>query len=466
MTIDPPRSFMAHLPLAAASLAAMIAVQADEALAAERRRASATAPAIVAWYRLEAMPLPLPEDARAASLALDFRMGGISDLVAAPADADGRRAFWAVTDRGPNGFVERPASSGKPASALRTLPVPEFRPLVVRLELEEPAAAGAPGIIHVGRIQPILTSDGRPTSGRPAIGPPRGKAMVDPATARPLPIDPDGLDSEGLAPTGDGGFWVAEEYAPSLVRLSSDGRMTRRIVPAGMALDGAGCEVIEGLPADYLRRQDNRGFESLARAPDGSKIFAMLQSPLEALAGEEDLERGKVPLVVIDPATGTALAEFAYPLGAKDEPAELVAAADGKISAITASGPESLLVLEQSATASRIYEVDLDGASNTLPHRSPRAADALRQAKPLAKRLVADLADLAGRFHGELTIGAEGTPAKLSDLKFEGLALLAPGVVAIINDNDFDMDAAGAAPASPAIRRTCLWVLELGSGGD
>jgi hypothetical protein len=195
-------------------------------------------------------------------------------------------------------------------------------------------------------------------------------------------------------------------------------------------------------------------------------MYAMLQSPLEATAGEEDVGRGIVPLLVIDPSTGVPLAEFAYPLGAAGETADAVAAADGKISAVTASGTDRLLVLEQSTTASRIYEVDLDGATDTLPHRSPRDPEALGNAKPLEKRLVADLADLSPRFNSALNAGAEGPPTKLSDLKFEGLALLAPGVVAIINDNDFDMDAAGAAPASPAIRRTCLWVLELGAAID
>jgi hypothetical protein len=124
-------------------------------------------------------------------------------------------------------------------------------------------------------------------------------------------------------------------------------------------------------------------------------------------------------------------------------------AADGKISALIASGNDTLLVLEQSATASRLYEVKL----------GPVARPAASTVATASKRLVADLAPLAPIFNAELNRGASGAPGKLSDLKFEGLALLAPGVVAIVNDNDFDMDAAGAAPADPPIRRTCLWVV-------
>jgi hypothetical protein len=63
--------------------------------------------------------------------------------------------------------------------------------------------------------------------------------MVDPAPALPLPVDPDGLDTEGLSPADDGGFWIAEEYVPSLLRLTADGRMVRRIVPIGAVLGDA-----------------------------------------------------------------------------------------------------------------------------------------------------------------------------------------------------------------------------------
>ena len=409
---------------------------------------------IESMYVLEDAPLPLPSDTPAASRALDFRVGGISDLFHAETAADGTIHLWGITDRRPNGFVEKPSSDGSPAKPLRTLPVPTFQPLLLKLALEAPAAAGKPGTLRVVDVKPIATADGAPASGRPAVAPPRSKPMVDPATAQPLPIDPDGLDTEGLAPANGGGFWIAEEYVPSLLRLTADGRMVRRIVPIGAVLgdgDGrrAGCEVVEALPEVCLRRADNRGFEGLAQSPDGSRLFTMLQSPPEPLAGATEEDAVHVPLLVLDPVKGLPLAEYRYRLGEPGEkPADLVAA-DGKISALSATGNDTLLVLEQSATASRLYEVKL----------GPVARPAAGKVATASKRLVADLAPLAPIFNAELNRGASGAPGKLSDLKFEGLALLAPGVVAIVNDNDFDMDAAGAAPADPSIRRTCLWVV-------
>ena len=409
---------------------------------------------IESMYVLEDAPLPLPAETPAASRALDFRLGGISDLFRAETAADGTIHLWGITDRGPNGYVEKPASDGSPAKPLRTLPVPTFQPLLVKLALEAPAAAGEPGTLRVVEVKPITSAGGGPTSGRPAVAPPRSKPMVDPATALPLPVDPDGLDTEGLAPAADGGFWIAEEYVPSLLRLTANGRMVRRIVPIG-AVVGAGdsrrpgCEIIEALPEVCLRRTDNRGFEGLARSPDGSRLFTMLQSPPEPLAGAAEEDAVHVPLLLLDPVKGLPLAEYRYRLGEPGEkPADLVAA-DGKISALAATGNDSLLVLEQSATASRLYEVKL----------GPVGRPAASTVATVSKRLVADLAALAPIFNSQLNRGASGPPGKLSDLKFEGLALLAPGVVALINDNDFDMDAAGAAPADPPIRRTCLWVV-------
>ena len=400
-------------------------------------------PSIESVAVLAERPLPVPEGA-----AGDFRIGGISDLALAGSGADG--ALWGITDRGPNGSVTEPAREGAAARVRRTLPLPGFTPLLVRFA---PTAPGDAKPLDVAEAIALSTTAGRPASGRPTLADPRAKPIVDPVSLEPVAIDPDGFDTEGLAALADGRFWIAEEYVPSLAEVGADGRLRRRIVPAGVVLEGASCPVEDSLPADFVQRRENRGFEALAVAPDGTRLYAFLQSPLADPPPAADAPAEPsigVPLVVVDPVSGRTLAEHLYPLGDPDSDAcrWCIAAADGKVSAIAAAGPRALLVLEQSDTESRLYRVEIP--ERPAPGRTP-----------LDKTLVADLAPLAAAFQADVVPGSTTAPARLSELKFEGMTLLGPDRVALVNDNDFDIAADGGGPAVPAARRTCLWILRL-----
>jgi len=329
----------------------------------------------------------------------------------------------------------------------RTLPVPEFSPTIVELE----AAGGGtdqPGTLRARVCLPLTSRSGQPTSGRPTSIFPTAKPMVHPGSLQELPPDPHGFDSEGLVRLSTGQFWVAEEYGPSLAEVSPEGCVLRRLVPQGTGLAGADCTVEDVLPANYAQRCDNRGLESLALAPDQSRLFCLLQSPLEPAGMAPGEEPHYVRLLVLDPVAGRPVAEYLYPFGDRADSVADTVAADGKISALAAIDSTTLLVLEQSDHHSRIYRIDLAKASS---ERQP----------VLEKECVADLAPLAARFHADIVPGMEKRPKKLSELKFEGMTLLAGQRVALVNDNDFDMNAAGTGPATPAKRRTCLWILRL-----
>lgn len=392
---------------------------------------------------LDAVPLP-------ADAPQGFLLGGLSDL--AIASDSGSIGFWAVTDRGPNGSVVEPATGDAPPKTRRTLPIPGFVPLLVRLET---VGDGDPGTLVAKETIPLVAASGSPTSGRPVAADLRAKPIVDPRTLLPVTPDPDGFDTEGIARTAEGGFWIAEEYVPSLAEVDASGRLLRRLVPRGVTIPGASCPVEDSLPADLVGRRDNRGFESLALSPDGTRLVAFLQSPLAdppAPAGTTEPlpPTVEVPLVVVDPRTGRTLAEHLYPMGDGDPDTcrWCVAAADGKVSAVAFDAAGSLLVLEQSDTDSRIYSVDLPAA--TAGRRTI-----------LAKTLVADLAPLAAAFQGHVVPGSDAPPERLSELKFEGMAVLGGNRVALVNDNDFDIAADGGGPAAPPSRRTCLWILRL-----
>jgi len=437
-----------------AALAAVGRLPADEPAPA------GGAPTVEAVYVLDDQPLPLPRgiDRQRAGR---YRLGGLSDLVALGEGKGRGTRFLAITDRGPNAEVVVESPPGMPARRLRTLPVPEFSPVLLELTLTAPHGHGAgrqgADAAHHGRIEvvsarPLRTASGKPTSGRPVAPRPLDAPVFDPRTGVPLPPDPDGYDTEGLARLPDGTLWIAEEYLPSLGRLSGEDRIVQRHVPLGIgpltnapAAPGpvaADAIVSHTLPESLARRRENRGFEALAASRDGRRLFALMQSPA-ATDGGPGLDAA---LVEFDPRGGTTVAEHAYRLGdPASTDADAIRAADGKLSALTVLDDGDLLVVEQSASESRLYRVALPAAGV-----KPDAA--------LAKTLVADLLPLVPRLARDIDPDGE-PPARPADLKLEGLAWLGDGRIAIVNDNDFDIAAAGADKA--ATRRSCLWIVHV-----
>lgn len=414
------------------------------------RADDATAPTIEAVYVLDEQALPLPPGVPRDE-GRGYRLGGLSDLVALPDARHPGRRFLAVTDRGPNAEITIPSPIPTPPRRLRTLPVPDFSPLLVELRLAEPPAghdpadAATPGRLEVVRTTPLRTASGRRVSGRP-VAPLAGDApVVHPVSGFPLPPDPDGFDTEGLARLPDGTLWVADEYVPSLARLAEDGRVLERFVPLSFTIPTAGMPIRGTLPDAHARRRENRGYEALAATPDGRRLYACMQSPLSVPDGTPGIE---APLVEFDPRGGRAVREHDYRLGTAGADADAIVSADGKLSALTAIDDDMLLVVEQSATESRLYRITIpaDGAAPG----------------PLDKTLVADLAPLVPRMARDIDPSVDPTAEfRPSDLKIEGVAALGEGRVALINDNDFDVAAVSAGRAPH--RRSCLWILRLPS---
>jgi hypothetical protein len=355
-------------------------------------------------------------------------VGGISDLFLEGDKSGANRRLWAVTDRGPNGIVEVEHDSGKVMQ--RTMLAPEFVPSLVLLDTSWMAEAGdtktETGTAAVERVVPLKGRSGRPLSGRPnGVG--RDEAVHSADGSTRLATDPDGVDTEGVVAAGDGGFWLVEEYRPSILRVGADGTLLTRHVPAGDTLPGAQTHVVANLPIRYAGRAHNRGFEAVAITPDRTRLFALLQSPL---AGERTGR--SVPLLVIDTAGGKPVAEHEYLLDKAD--------ADGKLCAMACLGPTTLLVLEQADDGlARLYRVDTS-------------------ATPIRKTLVADLGPLLPA----MITHVFGKPTKSErTLKIEGLAVVDAGHVLLANDNDFGVADAGSKAKQKAGPRSCLWLIEL-----
>jgi len=400
--------------------------------------------------------IPFPAEPLSAGVGL----GGLSDL--APAAGGSVMRFWTLTDRGPNGEVEIDGRTR------RTLTAPAFVPTVLLCELGgDPTGDGA---IVVRRTIPLATRSGQPLSGRPLPGG-DDDMILDAAGATSVGHDPDGVDSEAVVEAPDGSLWIAEEYGPSLLHVSAEGRVIARFFPAGAAPAGADTDAIATLPAEYARRRENRGFEALAATADGSRLFVLLQSPLEHPRAKAAEKSGNVRLLVFDPQAGRPVAEHVYRLGDptdahyldRGDPPD-----DGKLCAIAPLDDATLLVLEQAdGGLARLYTADLSAATDTLGWRPGDAGGkaAVEEVRDLAaagidpvrKRLVADLGPLVPRIR-EAVHGPGNRRGKKPPLKLEGLAVLDDRRVAIVNDDDFGVHTAGDGPRP----RSCLFVIDLG----
>lgn len=343
------------------------------------------------------------------------RLGGIgSDIY--PAGREGE--FWTVTDRGPNGQIKM---DGKKR---RTFPVPGFDPAIVRIRVTGER-------IDVLQALPFTTASGAPVTGLPNQ-PGRDEAPYGHDARTPLAYNPNGLDTEGIVRAADGSFWLVDEYGPSLVHVSSRGRVLARYVPEGLRLEGADYPVVEALPGILLHRKVNRGFEGLALLPNGDLVLAV-QSPL-SLPDEDAGESSRnVRLLRFSTKKQAVTAEYAYrfdPVGVvdpgEDDTSEL------KISSVVALGPRTLLVEERTDKAARLHRVTLPHGAGILgsswddPAASPSYEELTNPSAAgvpvLRKSLVVDLGKI------------EGIPGKI-----EGVAVTGRDTLAVINDNDFGM---------------------------
>ncbi|MFE9644880.1 esterase-like activity of phytase family protein [Streptomyces sp. NPDC006365] len=348
-------------------------------------------------------------------------LGGIgSDIY--PTGRNGE--FWTVTDRGPNGQI---TVDGKKR---RTFPVPGFDPAIVKIRVSGDT-------VKVLDAIPITTSSGKPVTGL-SNQKGRDEAPYSYDAKTPLSYNPNGVDTEGIVRAKDGGFWLVDEYGPSLIHVSARGKVLTRYVPKGLNLTGTDYPVVEALPSILLHRKVNRGFEGLAQLPGGD-LVAAVQSPLSV----PDKDSGEASLTTrllrFSPKKRAVTAEYAYrfdPVNVvdpgEDDTSEL------KISSLVAVGRDRLLVEERTDKAARLQVVELsrgadilgdtwddDATSPSLEQLDDPAASGVPL---LRKRLVVDLGKV------------EGLPGKI-----EGVARVDHDTLALINDNDFGMtDGEGA----------------------
>ncbi|MFN7935765.1 MAG: esterase-like activity of phytase family protein [Bryobacteraceae bacterium] len=329
---------------------------------------------------------------------------------------EGPNVYWMVTDRGPNPM----------AGSLRTWPMPGFTPWLLKVR------TNSNGAIDVLQKLPLLNPNGTAVTGLTNSSRDEVARECDGVTT--IPFNPNGLDTEDLVRTLDGNFWLVEEHSPSFIRVSPNGKVSKRFLPVGVDLPGTAYPISNVLPKIYGdKRKQNRGFEGVTLGWDLRTLYAALQSPLSNPTAAIGNASRNTRILAFDAYSETTKAEYVYRFQPVTEfnhtnPTEM------KISAVAALDPWRLLVLERTDAVAKIYRVDLTRATNILNSKWDDTAtspslEALDDAgllaenvKVLPKELIIDLSTVAGMLP-----------------KIEGMTILDWNTIAISNDNDFDI---------------------------
>ncbi|MEB3220005.1 MAG: choice-of-anchor I family protein, partial [Nostocales cyanobacterium 94392] len=365
----------------------------------------------------------------------DIFLGGFSGLYFQGIAENGNLKFVTHTDRGPN---------GEPTDGKRPFLLPDFQPEVVSFELNrstgEIAITNRTGLFREDGTTPLtglpnLQSGAANTAYTDEIG-------VD-LNGNTLANDTLGADLEGIVVAQDGSFWMVDEYRPAIYHFENNGKLIERFIPEGSATDSSqnggtsfGTPV---LPAVYAQRRANRGFEAVAL--EGNKLYAFIQSPIDNPDnGSDTASRSSRNLRILefDTVSKEVTGEYLYLL---DDITGSGNAKTDKIGDAVALGNGKFAVVERddlSTTDSNklIYSIDLAEATNinnpanftlpagkTIEQLTPEELTTAN-IKPATKSLIANAAEF----------GYTGVE------KLEGLALVAPNTLALINDNDFNSD--------------------------
>lgn len=356
---------------------------------------------------------------------MTLHLGFGSGLATRPGDPPGH--VWAIGDRGPNikvgdaircyGLDHLAPLADMPGAKI--MPRVDVGPAIAELRVVGDS-------VELLRVMPLRNSKGRAITGLPNPG--TDQLLSEPVfdtEGAPLRADPDGLDTEGIVALSDGSFWIGDEFGPSLVRADKDGVVTRRLLPG---------EHSAGLPAIAARRQLNRGFEALAISDDERSLYLAFQSPLAH--PDEDAHRAArhVRIWRMDLETEAVTAQYVYPLDppasfARDMALGPFAPSDIKVSELLWQADGSLLVLERGSATTKIYRCSLDAAPLDASHLEVATRPTLEE---LSARGGADDVPALTK---ELLFSSDDHPEMSADL--EGMAMLAPGELLLVNDSDF-----------------------------
>ncbi|MEZ4820621.1 MAG: esterase-like activity of phytase family protein [Bdellovibrionota bacterium] len=339
-------------------------------------------------------------------------LGGFSGLAyRGEKTKEGFPILWTHTDRGPNAEPFQP--EGK-TQKYRPFPLPAFQPVWVKFALDTQK-----GKLQILETLPLKGPNQKPMTGLP--NDPSHDEVPSDLRARQLDYDPYGLDLEGMTFAPDGSVWMADEYRPSLVHFSKDGKLLDRFIPKGSNSTQQNMGTSE-LSNIFARRKKNRGFEAIAISDN--IVYSFLQSPLP----HSKNDKRSIRVIAFDTLTRKEVGQYVYILDNKkaDKIGDMVHIKDKQFLVIERDGKLG------ASSYKKIYRVDFANATNLLDlsNRKQKHIEKTDSEKfeskgiqPAQKTLLADLSAL----------GIDNIE------KFEGITILDNHTIALVNDNDFGL---------------------------
>lgn len=383
------------------------------------------------------------KDVASVPLALDVGFG--SGAYHYPGDPN--NVFYTITDRGPN--IKCKDSNDVfsipdfcPDGGDKIFPIKAYTPSIYKIAITK-NKLNEYGYKVLKQIK-LKDASGENITGLPNNLRSTSSEVAVSVDSHKIDFDNEGLDTESIIRLSDGSFWITDEYGPSLVHVSRNGKITERVVPESVADDVVGVDYpVTGLLPDILKlRKLNRGIESIAISPDERFMYFVMQSPLNN-SGYNKARNVRIIKLAMN-ANGTInniSGEYVYRI----DTAQSFSAPDGmgdvgkkqkdvKVSEVLALGTDDLLVLERVSKTTKLYRINLKTADNilaskfdneaTLPSLEQVVDSAAFDATPVVKEL----------FYNTMTDIPDGLDVPE---KIEGMAWLDNKHFLLINDNDF-----------------------------
>ena len=191
------------------------------------------------------------------------------------------------------------------------------------------------------------------------------------------------VDAEGLIldsrPAKAGSGWVSDEYGPYIYHFNADGEIDGQLqLPAALVpYNPVGTTSFANSPANLSGRRENQGMEGIAQSPDGTKLFALLQSATLQDSATGAQNRYNTRLLVYDVSSsdtpGDPIAQYVIQLPRIDTVAPAGVDRTGAQSAILALNDHQILVLSRDgngrgASGAPVFKsillAELSGATN------------------------------------------------------------------------------------------------------